>query len=464
MPEHFHFSLKYVHPKPDRCVALDKSTYARRVRERDLRVREPVRTASDYMRRTAQLEAVRSAEVAASLLLTNGWEVSPEELWTAVDHANKAKNGEYKKNAGKDPRIAQFGDASFPRGVTEEAAVSAMKRWASAVADKYGCAIQADAHRKEGKIDHCHFLISDRKVSPSGVSKTKIREFNGVASKLSDQAVRDGDVVLSASMEWMRSLWAAEMRAISGNQNIRHESFKRQGLDETPVTYFDQSALEAEKHYGTSECHDLRAAEMAARNSQSNQKKQIAELPSQPPPTNDLYRDAAKSAETSRVIGSHDKSPQQAAANANVKPSIAISAPSRHRKIKRDVFSRQAVVLALNSSSPPHAIAYMAQHSHLPLSAAVLAAHSSRRKKKSRDIGEAMHEDMAEMHHKVDESLKANALAATLREEAARDQKRNLILPVHPRSLNRPRTDRQKFFVNAAVASLLPDITAAEFA
>ena len=250
-------------PRLNRRALSDIVAYQRRTRERDLRHRSPVTSATAYMSRRYDLEAA-AAEVGYHTLIANGFEGSSPDLWNAIDQAARRKDGQYKRHAGRLPRLGSFITASFPHGIALNEAADVVDRFLAALSRTYRCALEAVIHLKGGRPDHAHILMSDRVVSASGVGK-KIRCFNAVAEKAIGGGIVDGDKRLGSAMELMRSLWAQEIRRASRDTAIDHRSFRRRGLPFAPVTQFRRGELEAEARAGTAVWKVQRANELAER-------------------------------------------------------------------------------------------------------------------------------------------------------------------------------------------------------
>jgi hypothetical protein len=258
-PSHFHFSAEWIQAEVGRNAAQAVSAYMQRT--------SVGINVSNYMDRSRKVDnkLTRESEVAHYFFNSNGLDIDAKAVWAEVDQLSHNRYGLYKTHAGKLPRLGIFITASIPFGSSKEDAIAAAERFAQALIDKYGCAVEGVIHAKNGEYDHAHFAVVDRKVGPAGIGKTKIRELNGVAMKAEGRGVRDKGKNLAPAMEWMRASWAAETRQISGNKHIDHRSFRRQGVDLKPVTYVPRGEIEHQKRHGKNDWREGRARELTLR-------------------------------------------------------------------------------------------------------------------------------------------------------------------------------------------------------
>jgi hypothetical protein len=264
--------MRRVCAEEGRNVARDKSAYINRTRERDLRQKTPVQCVSSYMRRQEELEEAQGEVLHSGVLLPPGVDISRDEIWNAVDRAARRKDGEYKRHAGHMPCLAIFADASLPWGLTADAAIGTTRAMGQWLVDTYGCGVETAIHIKDGKIDHAHFLFSDRVILKDGVG-SKIRSMNGIADRTTEV---EGGRRVSSFAEAARAEWARLTRLASGTRDIDHRSFQRQGRDDKPCPDIPRAKYEYEQRHGLTTSRDNRKAMLAARAAQQAKKERAA--------------------------------------------------------------------------------------------------------------------------------------------------------------------------------------------
>lgn len=177
-----------------------------------------------------------------------------EQVWLLADRLERKPDGDYRRNAGRMPRIASHIDGALPWGLGEEAArriVEGFSRW---IVETYGVAVEFAAHHKEKPFDHAHFVVGTRSLEERSFGK-KVRAFNGVAQHHADrkagQAItherQDGTVKhVSSAMDQIRAKWADLISAEIGC-SIDHRSYERRGLAIEPVPRVRRGEIEFQK-------------------------------------------------------------------------------------------------------------------------------------------------------------------------------------------------------------------------
>lgn len=177
-----------------------------------------------------------------------------EQVWLLADRLERKPDGDYRRNAGRMPRIASHIEGALPWGLGEEAArriVEGFSRW---IVETYGVAVEFAAHHKEKPFDHAHFVVGTRSLEESSFGK-KVRAFNGVAQQHADrkagQAIsherQDGTVKrVSSAMDQIRAKWADLISAEIG-RSIDHRSYERRGLAIEPVPRVRRGEIEFQK-------------------------------------------------------------------------------------------------------------------------------------------------------------------------------------------------------------------------
>lgn len=177
-----------------------------------------------------------------------------EQVWLLADQMERKPDGDYRRNAGRMPRIASHIDGALPWGLGEEAArriVEGFSRW---IVETYGVAVEFAAHHKEKPFDHAHFVVGTRSLEESSFGK-KVRAFNGVAQHHADRKAghaitherQDGTVKhVSSAMDQIRAKWADLISAEIG-RSIDHRSYERRGLAIEPVPRVRRGEIEFQK-------------------------------------------------------------------------------------------------------------------------------------------------------------------------------------------------------------------------
>lgn len=249
-PRYIHLHADYVHgDEADGSSVVALSQYIRRAREVDVRGRLPVIDVATYIARLER-HADAKGEVVGHEFFCDG-PFTALEVWRDIDAAARTKKGDYSKGGGRrgctgTPRLAIFLDATLPRGISEQAGIAIAHAMARLIKARYGAAVEVACHKKDGEIDHCHFLIAMRRVDALGVQEM-IRGFNGIVSRLGPDGV--GEKCLSGHMEWTRATWARLLTEATGVLHD-HRSYDRQDLDIEPLRHVPRSRVQKEAREG----------------------------------------------------------------------------------------------------------------------------------------------------------------------------------------------------------------------
>jgi len=167
-------------------------------------------------------------------------------LLRKLDKLEKKKDGSYQqrggarrgKNVGEPPKLpvlARHISASFPRGATPEACLETMLAFAKSMRQRFGAAIVCATHFNDDG-PHCHFIITERKVS-FGAPGEKIREFNAFFDKITSKE-EEKDTML----ETLRREWCEASNAMGLNQ-MDWRSYARRGDPRTPQRRLSKAAF-----------------------------------------------------------------------------------------------------------------------------------------------------------------------------------------------------------------------------
>ena len=163
---------------------------------------------------------------------------STVELWRTADLAERKRDGEYRRNGGHTPILANHGDLALPWGATDDEAQRVIDRVCEYLVNTHHVAVEYAVHRRNGKIDHAHFLWTSRTVGPEGIGK-KARGLNAIAQRQNKQGSE-------SALEEIRKIASKAIRDIC-NVDWDHRSFKRRGIDKFPEPKLDQRLLREQR-------------------------------------------------------------------------------------------------------------------------------------------------------------------------------------------------------------------------
>lgn len=201
---------------------------------------------SGYMTGRTSIDGIRinnphtPDEIALTgLALPAGARVSnATELWRTADSAERRRNGEYRRNGGHAPVLANHADLALPFGTTPSQAQRVIDRICGYLVETHQVGVEYAVHRRNGRIDHVHLLWSSRTVGPDGIGK-KARGLNAIAQR---ESKKSGP----SAMEEIRKTASTAIRDIC-NVDWDHRSFKRRGIDKFPEPKLDQRLLREQR-------------------------------------------------------------------------------------------------------------------------------------------------------------------------------------------------------------------------
>jgi hypothetical protein len=163
---------------------------------------------------------------------------SAAELWRAADLAERRRDGEYRRNGGHAPILANHADLALPWGTTASQAQQVIDRICRYLVETHRVGVEYAVHQRNGKIDHVHLIWSSRTVGPEGIGK-KARGLNAIAHR---ESKKSGP----SALEEIRETASTAIREVC-NVDWDHRSFKRRGIDKIPEPKLDQRILREQR-------------------------------------------------------------------------------------------------------------------------------------------------------------------------------------------------------------------------
>ena len=226
----YHFSMKPVSRASGRSAV---ASMAYRAGEKLTNERDGI--THDY---TAK-QGVEHAEIVLPEGVSVDWARDRSDLWNAAEFAEKRK----------DARVAREFEVALPHELTAEQRLEATRELASALANRYGAAVDFAIHSPHDASDvrnhHAHVMMTTRQVTTEGLGdKTYIERENKwlLANGLptTDMQLRD-----------LRQTWegiANEHLARAGHDlRIDHRSHMERGLEITPTEHMGVHATQMER-------------------------------------------------------------------------------------------------------------------------------------------------------------------------------------------------------------------------
>lgn len=185
----------------------------------------------NYTRR----EGVESAE----LVLPDGVNLDREQLWNAVENAEKRK----------DARVAREFELALPVELTPEQRRELATDFAKSLVDKYGVAADVAVHEPSQKGDqrnhHAHILITTRQIAAQGLGeKTDLEREDKALRAQGKSSGREQIAALRA--DWATRCNAALERA-GHRERVDHRSLADQGVDREPTIHLGPAAAARER-------------------------------------------------------------------------------------------------------------------------------------------------------------------------------------------------------------------------
>ena len=226
----YHFSMKPVSRASGRSAV---ASMAYRAGERLTNERDGI--THDFTRK----EGVEHAEIVLPEGVNADWARDRSDLWNAAEFAEKRK----------DARVAREFEVALPHELTAEQRLEATRELASALANRYGAAVDFAIHSPHDASDvrnhHAHVMMTTRQVTEDGLGdKTYIERENKwlLANGLptTDMQLRD-----------LRQTWegiANEHLARAGHDlRIDHRSHMERGLEIVPTEHMGVHATQMER-------------------------------------------------------------------------------------------------------------------------------------------------------------------------------------------------------------------------
>lgn len=163
---------------------------------------------------------------------------SATELWRAADLAERKRDGEYRRNGGHAPILANHADLALPWGTTASQAQQVIDRVCRYLIETHEVGVEYAVHRRNSRIDHVHLMWSSRTVGPEGIGK-KARGLNAIAHR---ESKKSGP----SALEEIRETASIAIREVC-NIDWDHRSFKRRGIDKIPEPKLDQKVLREQR-------------------------------------------------------------------------------------------------------------------------------------------------------------------------------------------------------------------------
>ena len=160
------------------------------------------------------------------------------ELWRAADLAERKRDGEYRRNGGHAPILANHADLALPWGTTAAEAQIVIDRVCEYLVNTHRVGVEYAVHRRNEKIDHIHFLWSSRTIGETGIG-SKARGLNAIAQR---QSKKGGQ----SAMEEIRQIASTAIREVC-NTEWDHRSYRKRGIDKKPEPKLDQRRLREQR-------------------------------------------------------------------------------------------------------------------------------------------------------------------------------------------------------------------------
>ncbi|MDB6085469.1 MAG: hypothetical protein JWN43_3350, partial [Gammaproteobacteria bacterium] len=202
----------------------------------------------DYTDRrdVAYKEVVLPADLAGRADMA--WTQDRTTLWNAMEHAGLRRNS----------RVGREWLVFLPPELTPDQRTRLVRGFASELADKYRCAIDATIHQPRPTADprncHAHLLMTTREVTPDGLGSRITLELGGRERHLRGLGP-SRDEYLSIRERWAHVTNEA-LREAGLAVRVDHRSLERQAIDREPVPTVPEKVLYAERQQGRSAAGD----------------------------------------------------------------------------------------------------------------------------------------------------------------------------------------------------------------
>jgi len=170
------------------------------------------------------------------------WTQDRSTLWNAAEHAGLRRNS----------RLAREWLVLIPPELTPAQRAQLVRTFASELADKYRCAVDACIHEPRPGADsrnhHAHLLMTTREVTPEGLGRRTTMELGGRERRQAGLGPTRDEYLL------LRERWAQvtneALREAGLAARVDHRSLQRQGVGQAPVPDIPEKVLYAERRAG----------------------------------------------------------------------------------------------------------------------------------------------------------------------------------------------------------------------
>jgi len=170
------------------------------------------------------------------------WTQDRSTLWNAAEHAGLRRNS----------RLAREWLVFIPQELNPAQRAQLVRTFASELADKYRCAVDACIHEPRPGADsrnhHAHLLMTTRVVTPEGLGRRTTLELGGRERRQAGLGPTRDEYLL------LRERWAQvtneALRQAGLTARVDHRSLERQGVGRAPVSDIPEKVFYAERRSG----------------------------------------------------------------------------------------------------------------------------------------------------------------------------------------------------------------------
>ena len=116
---------------------------------------------------------------------------SGAQLARLLDARERRADRSYRTYGGRLPRVGSHLVASLRHVLAPAQAGAALEAFAHALSDRLLVPVEGQVHNKNGRPDHCHFLIGTRSVEQGRLGK-KQRQLDAVSEKAAGRSIDVG--------------------------------------------------------------------------------------------------------------------------------------------------------------------------------------------------------------------------------------------------------------------------------
>jgi MobA/MobL family len=170
------------------------------------------------------------------------WTQDRSTLWNAAEHAGLRRNS----------RLAREWLVFIPPELTPAQRAQLVRTFASELAEKYRCAVDACIHEPRPGADsrnhHAHLLMTTREVTPEGLGRRTTLELGGRERRQAGLGTTRDEYLL------LRERWARvtneALRRAGLTARVDHRSLESQGVGRAPVPSIPEKVFYAERRAG----------------------------------------------------------------------------------------------------------------------------------------------------------------------------------------------------------------------